>query len=141
MTKDHRQKCHSGAKIAFLGEKEMSKIYKCTLKLATKFNVKDIEVLSEKQICEEYCLQSSCTLLYQINYRKYVPSCQQRTLQQKRFKLCQMDKLNKEFKNKSYSNYNVVVLLVISFIFALSLSVLTYLYRRHKTTNRSESVS
>ena len=141
MTKGHGQNCPVGTELVFIGKQEMSKMSKCTENLVKQFHINDIEVLSQKSSCDKNCPQNSCTLIYQINYRKYKAVCKPRTLQQQRITLCQKIAKNTESKNDSYSNLNVVALVVLVSIVATAISILSILYRRQKTTNTSETVS
>ena len=127
--------------MTFIGEKEISKIYKCTKILATKFHVEDVEVLPEKNLCEKYCFKNSCRSIYQIEFRKYEAICNPKVSHKKKITLCQKVNLITKPKNNSYSNFNVVALLITGIILSTSLGVLTYLYRRNITANRSETVS
>ena len=135
------KKCPQNANLVFVKQNYFSKISKCIKRLKNENNINDIEVLPQKTRCEEKCMQKYCSLHFVINIQKYVPSCQPKTLQQKQFNLCQMNDVSTDSKNNSYSNLNVVVLIVVVFIVSTALSVLTCFYRRHKTTNRSETVS
>ena len=141
MTKGHGQNCPVGTELVFIGKQEMSKMSKCTENLVKQFHINDIEVLSQKSSCDKNCPQNSCTLIYQINYRKYKAVCKPRTLQQQRITLCQKIAKNTESKNDSYSNLNVVALVVLVSIVATAISILLFLYRRFKTTNTSKPVS
>ena len=139
MTKGHGQNCPVGTELVFIGKEEMSKISDCAKRLT--FLVKDIKVLQANKLCKKFCLQNSCTLLYQIDYGKYKAICKSKSSQQKKFQLCQKIAQNTESKNDSYSNLNVVALVVLVFIVSTAVSILSILYRRQKTTHTSEPVS
>ena len=112
----------------------MLNVSKCIKRIADTQKIKSVEVLPDKNKCEEKCLQKSCRYYYDLNIKFYVARCQPKTFQQKQFSLCS--------RKVTDSKGNVFVVSVVSVI-ALSTLVgaLTYLYRRHKTTNRFETVS
>ena len=127
LTKGHGQNCPVGTELVFVSKQEMSKISKCTENLVKQFHINDIEVLSQKSSCEKNCPQNSCTLIYQINYRKYKAVCKPKTLQQQRITLCQKIHQNTASKDNSYSNLNVVALVVLVFIVSTAVSILSIL--------------
>ena len=138
LTKGHKQNCPEKTELVFIGKEEMSKISDCAKRLT--FLVKDIKVLEENKLCKKFCLQNSCTLLYQIDYGKYKAICKSKSSQQKKFQLCQKI-AQKNKKSKNDLNLNVVALVVLVFIVSIAVSILSILYRRQKTINTSEPVS
>ena len=124
------------SELTFVSNQEISKLSNCIKQLAVEKNIFDVNVLPVKQMCDKKCVDTNCSLHYVIDLGNYVTSCKSKTFQQQQFSFCA------DSKNNGDSNYIVIVIVfVLAFVVLLVVGVLTYFYRRYKTSNNSETVS
>ena len=133
-------KCPTNAHHTNIEKQDFLKIFKCLNEVATENNIRSVEVLAEKSICEQKCLKTTCTLNYVLIFRNYIVTCEPKILQLKKLNLCEESTVTAYSKNKVDLNYIAIVILVIV-VFSTTGLVLTYIYRRNKITNISSLVS
>ena len=134
------QKCPSNAHHTFIEKQDFLKIFKCLNKVASKNNIRNVQVLPKNSLCEQKCSKKTCTLNYVLFTRNYIASCKPKTLRQKQLNLCEEITATMDSKNNVESNYIVIVIPVLVVFLVIGL-VLTYFYQRNKITNRSSLVS